>query len=78
MRSTMSPRGSGATILEATDGDQAIEVARREKPDLMTLDLSMPGKDGVQAFTIWLAIRWITLSCGRSERRTRRLNRFGR
>ncbi len=42
---------AGATILEATDGDQAIEVARREKPDLMTLDLSMPGKDGVQAFT---------------------------
>ena len=40
----------GAEILEAEDGDEALEVARREKPDLITLDLSMPGKDGVEAF----------------------------
>ncbi len=42
---------AGATVLEASDGDQAIEVASKEKPDLITLDLSMPGKDGVEAFT---------------------------
>ncbi len=41
---------AGARTLEATDGDQAIAVARRERPDLITLDLSMPGKDGVEAF----------------------------
>lgn len=41
---------AGAEILEAHDGDEALEVARREKPDLITLDLSMPGKDGVEAF----------------------------
>ena len=40
----------GATILEATDGDEAIAIARREKPDLITLDLSMPGTDGGQVF----------------------------
>ena len=40
----------GAETLEATDGDMALEVARREKPDLITLDLSMPGKDGVETF----------------------------
>jgi CheY-like chemotaxis protein len=41
---------AGATVLEATDGDEAIAVAKKDKPDLITLDLSMPGKDGVEAF----------------------------
>lgn len=41
---------AGAETIEATDGDEALVVARREKPDLITLDLSMPGKDGVEAF----------------------------
>jgi Fe-S oxidoreductase/CheY-like chemotaxis protein len=41
---------AGATIIEATDGDQAIELAGKEKPDLITLDISMPGKDGVEVF----------------------------
>ncbi|GAB4527143.1 MAG: hypothetical protein Fur0018_12670 [Anaerolineales bacterium] len=34
------------TILEAENGRQAIELARREKPDLMILDLMMPEVDG--------------------------------
>jgi Fe-S oxidoreductase len=42
---------AGAQILEAVDGDEAIAQAKAEKPDLITLDLSMPGKDGVEAFT---------------------------
>ncbi len=42
---------AGATTFEATDGDEALAVARRERPDLVTLDLSMPGKDGVEAFS---------------------------
>ncbi|MDP8207757.1 MAG: response regulator [Candidatus Electryonea clarkiae] len=41
---------NGAIILEAGDGDQAIEIANSEKPDLITLDLSMPGKDGGKVF----------------------------
>jgi CheY-like chemotaxis protein len=41
---------AGAEVLIAEDGDEAIAVANREKPDLITLDLSMPGKDGVEAF----------------------------
>ena len=40
----------GATTLKASDGDEAIALARKEKPDLMTLDLSMPGKSGVDVF----------------------------
>jgi len=41
---------NGATVLEARDGDEALDKARREKPDLITLDISMPGKDGGEVF----------------------------
>ena len=40
----------GAETLEARDGEEAIAVARSERPDLITLDLSMPGVDGTEAF----------------------------
>ena len=39
-----------ATIIEAEDGNQALEIARREKPDLVTLDITMPGKGGAQVY----------------------------
>jgi CheY-like chemotaxis protein len=41
---------AGARICEAADGREALEVARRQRPSLITLDLSMPGADGVDAF----------------------------
>ncbi len=40
----------GAAVLEASDGDEALETAARAKPDLITLDLSMPGRDGIETF----------------------------
>jgi CheY-like chemotaxis protein len=43
---------NGATVLEASDGNQAFEMARREKPDLITLDISMPGKSGIEVFEL--------------------------
>lgn len=40
--------GTGETrILEAADGTSAIEVARRESPELLFLDWSMPGASGI-------------------------------
>ena len=42
---------AGAEVLTANDGDEAIAMAKKESPDLITLDLSMPGRDGVEAFT---------------------------
>lgn len=42
----------GATIIEAEDGDQALAMAKSDKPDLITLDLSMPGKSGIDVFVI--------------------------
>ncbi|MFC1596418.1 response regulator [Planctomycetota bacterium] len=40
----------GATVVEATNGDEALEIARREKPDLLTLDLEMPGRNVGEVF----------------------------
>lgn len=41
---------SDATVVEASDGVEALEVARREKPDLVTLDISMPEKTGSEVY----------------------------
>ncbi|MGB5289193.1 MAG: response regulator [Ignavibacteriaceae bacterium] len=41
---------NGAEVIKAYDGKQALELARLEKPDLITLDISMPGKSGVEVF----------------------------
>jgi Fe-S oxidoreductase/ActR/RegA family two-component response regulator len=40
----------GASVIQAIDGDQALELAREERPNLITLDLSMPGKNGAVVF----------------------------
>ena len=38
-----------SVVGEAADGEEAIEAARRLRPQLVLLDLSMPGLDGLQA-----------------------------
>ena len=38
----------GYKVLLACDHDSAIAAAKRERPDLICLDLSMPGKDGYE------------------------------
>jgi CheY-like chemotaxis protein len=37
------------TCIEAENGKEAIEVAQRTKPDVITLDLAMPVMDGMEA-----------------------------
>ena len=39
----------GYIVLEAADGAQAIEIATRERPDLILMDLSLPIVDGLTA-----------------------------
>ena len=36
----------GYQVTTASDGHRAIELAKREKPDLVLLDVMMPGKSG--------------------------------
>lgn len=43
---TILEGGSFGTIWEAESGEKAIEVADKEKPDLVVLDYMMPGMDG--------------------------------
>ena len=31
----------------AADGNEAVELVKREKPDVITLDITMPGMDGL-------------------------------
>jgi two-component system alkaline phosphatase synthesis response regulator PhoP len=38
----------GFHVVTASDGLEALEAARREKPDLMLLDLILPGLDGLE------------------------------
>ena len=40
---------SGHTVLEATNGNQAVEAAVGEQPDLVIMDVSLPGIDGITA-----------------------------
>ena len=40
--------GAGYTVLEAEDGESGLEMAVLEQPDLILLDINMPGMDGIQ------------------------------
>ncbi len=39
----------GYRIFEAADGEQAVEIAARERPDIILMDLSLPVLDGFAA-----------------------------
>lgn len=41
-------RCEGYTVVEATDGDEALELYRRHRPDLVILDLILPKLDGLE------------------------------
>jgi two-component system, cell cycle response regulator DivK len=40
---------SGYRVLEAVNGEEAIELAHRERPQLILMDLSLPQLDGLAA-----------------------------
>src|ERR1700720_2082751 len=47
MRSTLSAHGY--VITEAKTGEEALEMMRKERPDLILLDVNMPGMGGLEA-----------------------------
>ena len=47
MRSTLSTHGY--VITEAKTGEEALESMRKERPDLVLLDMNMPGMGGIEA-----------------------------
>jgi CheY-like chemotaxis protein len=40
---------AGFEVTEAGDGQEAIEAVRRDRPDLVLMDISLPVIDGLQA-----------------------------
>jgi DNA-binding response OmpR family regulator len=42
----------GFEVLEAQDGDEAVEAIRSEQPDLVLLDLMMPGRTGLEVLEV--------------------------
>lgn len=64
----------GAEVHTAEDGDAALELSKRLKPDLLTLDLAMPGREVTEIFDILrgqsdLADLKICIITGRPEMR---------
>jgi two-component system cell cycle response regulator DivK len=39
----------GHTVLSATDAEAGLTLARNEQPDLILMDIQLPGMDGLQA-----------------------------
>ena len=46
LRTTLSSQGY--TVVEARSGDEALEAIRHERPDLILLDVNMPGRSGLE------------------------------
>lgn len=44
----LAVEAGGYRVLTASDGDEAIDVAQRERPDLVVLDIILPKKNGFQ------------------------------
>ena len=40
--------GEGFSVVEARDGDEAIIAYKNQRPDVVLLDVRMPGKDGLE------------------------------
>ncbi len=41
--------GKGYDVVEASSGDEGVEVYRQERPDVVLLDMMMPGMSGLLA-----------------------------
>jgi len=47
MRTTLS--SNGYAVVEAKSGEEALDMVRKERPELVLLDVNMPGMGGLQA-----------------------------
>ncbi len=49
LKDIIKSNGLASEILEATDGVEAVKLYLTAKPDLVTMDITMPRADGLQA-----------------------------
>ncbi len=45
-------RNQNHSVLEAVDADAGIEIARSHHPDLILMDIQLPGRDGLEATAV--------------------------
>ena len=48
-RALLNAQEDVTVVAEAADGDEAVKVAREHKPDVILMDIRMPGTDGLEA-----------------------------
>ncbi|MGQ5524528.1 two component system response regulator [Chitinimonas sp. PSY-7] len=75
LRNLLAAQGRYEVVGEVTDGLQVYEACQRLAPDLILLDLSLPGMDGVdvihQLTRRWEALRIIVVTASNEEHRGR-------
>jgi DNA-binding NarL/FixJ family response regulator len=49
LKRLLSKRGDYDIVAEASDGEQAVEIAQRQQPDVVLMDISMPRLSGIDA-----------------------------
>jgi two-component system cell cycle response regulator DivK len=42
-------KSAGHTVISATDAESGVTLARSDQPDLILMDIQLPGMDGLQA-----------------------------
>jgi two-component system KDP operon response regulator KdpE len=64
-------RARGYDVDTAADGEQALEIAARQRPDVVILDLGLPGIDGIEVIRglrAWSSMPIVVLSARDQER----------